>query len=124
MTLQLDELTTDGGWLPFEPDTAAYRQATGWDGAGAPPGLAVALARLAFTRGRPLPPGGVLLGIDVDVTDPLPEQGPWSFRVDATQRRTASGHLVVRIATRVDRFPRDPSVRDARVTFILRWPDA
>ncbi len=124
MTLQLDELTTDSAWLPFEPDVAGYREATGWDGDDAPPGLAVALARLAFTRGRPLPPGGVLLGIDVDVADPLPEHGPWSFRVDTSRRRTSSGQVVVRISTRVDRFPRDPSSRDARVTFVLRWPDA
>jgi hypothetical protein len=122
--LDLSDLPRDGRWEPLhlgEQDHAGYRELTGWDGAAMPAGLGMLAARLAFTRGRPLPPGGVLLGIDLDSRSAPPTDGNYEFSVDTETGEDSSGRTLVRVRTRLRR-PRDRDV--AEVTFVLRWPDA
>jgi hypothetical protein len=122
--LGLADLPTDGRWEPLhlgEDRHSAYRDLTGWDGAAMPAGVGILVARLAFTRGRPLPAGGVLLGIDLISQSAPPADGDYEFSVDTQTDRDRSGRTLVRVRTLLRR----PGGRDvAEVTFVLRWPDA
>ena len=70
--LRIEDLDTAGQWLHFDVGPhleRSYRQATGWSGAEAL-GLAAVVGRLAYTRGRTMPPGGVLREIALTTLGP------------------------------------------------------
>ena len=120
--LRIDELTTHDRWLKLVPDPDIenrYRDVTGWGGSAVPTGMSIILARLAFTRGRALPPGGVLLGIELDAHACPPADGRCEFRVttDVTLRR--SGHRFVKIVTSLRRPAKSEF---AEVAYLIRWP--
>lgn len=122
--LMLSDLATDGTWQELhleQHDHHEYRRLTGWDGPEMPAGLAIVAARRAFTQGRPLPPGGVLLGIELDSRSAPPEDGEYEFQVATDMREDSSGRMLVRVCTRLRR-PGGGDVAD--VAFVLRWPDA
>lgn len=122
--LELSDLATNGAWEQLHVDEQThlgYRRLTGWDGSDMPAGLGIVAARRAFTRGRPLPPGGVLLGIELDSRSAPPEDGEYEFQVDTGVRKDSSGRTLVRVCTRLRRAGGDDV---ADVTFVLRWPDA
>lgn len=121
--LALSDLATEGSWEQLHLEEQAhlgYRRLTGWDNPEMPAGLGIVAARRAFTRGRPLPAGGVLLGIELDSRSAPPEDGEYEFQVDAAVREDSSGRTLVRVCTRLRR-PGGGDVAD--VTFVLRWPD-
>jgi hypothetical protein len=121
--LALSDLATAGAWEQLHLEEEAnlgYRRLTGWDGPEMPAGLGIVAARRAFTRGRRLPPGGVLLGIELDSRSAPPEDGEYEFQVDAGVRKDSAGHTLVRVCTRLRR-PGGGDIAD--VTFLLRWPD-
>jgi len=73
--LRIEDLDTAGQWLHFDVGPhleRSYRQATGWSGAEAL-GLAAVVGRLAYTRGRTMPPGGVLREIALTTLGPAPQ---------------------------------------------------
>ena len=122
--LALSELTAQHDWEPLRLPAHVhddYRELTGWDRPELPAGLGVVVARRAFTRGRPLPPGGVLLGIEFDNHGVPPADGAYEFKVSTDVSRDSAGRTLARVSTRLRR-PRGERVAD--VTFVLRWPDA
>jgi hypothetical protein len=120
--LELADLPTSG-WEPLdigEQLDADYRTCTGWDGAEIPAGLCIVVARLAFTRGgRPLPPGGVLLEIDVTTHSTPPADGRYEFLTRTAVTPHHSGRSLLHAEIRL-REPDGPEVAD--VTFVIRWP--
>lgn len=109
------------GWEPLDVGhqlAADYRAVGGWDGAEAPAGLSIVVARLAFTRGgRPIPPGGVLLGIDMVAYCAPPSGGRYEFMASTTITSRHSVRPLVDVVIRL----RVPAGRDvAEVAFSLR----
>ena len=120
--LRIDELSTEDRWLTLDVDAGLegrYRDVSGWGGEAPASGLSIVLARLAFTRGRPLPPGGVLLEIELDSHATAPSSGRCDFRVGAQVTHHRSGHRFVRILTSL-RFPDGKCF--AEVVYLIRWP--
>lgn len=121
-TLSRAEISTENAWTAV-PGAAAeierYRQLTGAD-AELPAGLAVALSRRAFSRGQPLPPGGVMLGIDVAIGDWDARAGT-EFRCGTRERTDSAGRVIVTIDVEL-RSPAG-SGRSTTVAFVIRWPE-
>jgi hypothetical protein len=122
-TLGIAEIDTAGAWERVEVGPGlptAYAGATRRSADDEAVGWSVVAARLALTRGgRPLPPGGVLLGIDLVSHSLPPRDGRLEFctRTDVTPHR--SGRPLVRAHVRL----RTPEGRDvAEVAFSIRWP--
>lgn len=121
--LRLPEISTDGGWEPVETGpglAAAYCGATGWPGDEAAVGWSVVAARLALTRGgRPLPPGGVLLGITLRSHSLPPHDGRFEFRTTTETGTHRSGRPLLTAGVNL----RTPAGRDvAEVVFTILWP--
>jgi hypothetical protein len=121
--LRLADLDTDGRWgeVAAGPDLEQrYRAVTGWRGATAPVGLASVIGRLAYTRGRPMPPGGVLREIGQRTVGTPPADGRWQARVAHTVLGERSGRRRVAVTTdlRCTATGRDV----ATVRFVLDWP--
>ena len=120
--LTLAELETGGAWESFELDNGlpdAYAAATGRAAGGEAVGWSVVAARIALTRGgRPLPPGGVLLGIDLLSLSLPPRDGHLEFSIDTEVTPHRSGRPLVRAQVRL-RTPEGRHVAD--VTFAIRW---
>ncbi|MDQ0614270.1 hypothetical protein QF046_001911 [Microbacterium sp. W4I4] len=116
------ELSTDGAWVRDDPvDVAEYARLLRTD-APKPAGLAIAQARRAFARGRSLPPGGVLLGIDSAAGDGWQPGGTTEHRCDVRTRTDRAGRAVVTF----DVDLRTPGVdaSPSRVRFVIRWEAA
>lgn len=121
--LRIEDLDS-GGWQPFTaPDDLepAYRACTGWAGAETPRGLAAVVGRLAYTAGRPMPPGGVLLEMTQRDRGRLPDDGRYVVRVSSEVLGERAGRRRVRITTELALPGGDPV---ADVTFLLDWPAA
>lgn len=120
--LQIADLSTANQWIVFDIDSdleVRYRGVTGWDGDYSAAGMSIVAARRAFTRGRRLPPGGVLLGIELDSLDTLPADGHCEFRVETDVTQHRSGFLFVQIVTTL----RVPNGKEfAEVVYLIRWP--
>lgn len=120
--LHIADLSTANQWIGFDIDSdldMRYRGVTGWDGDDSAAGMSIVAARRAFTRGRPLPPGGVLLGIELDSHDTLPADGHCEFRVETDVTRHRSGFPFVQIVTTL----RVPDGKEfAEVVYVIRWP--
>ena len=121
------ELSTQGAWLPVPgdaPKLATYRELTGGQAddakASAPIGFAVVAARRALTRDRPLPAGGVLLGIEA-APGSWAGRAPAEFRCTTTERTDSKGRRIVtaRVELRSQRRRGWPT----HVEFALRWPE-
>ena len=122
--LTLGEIDTAGTWRQAPPVTGlarTYRDLTGATEETDAGGLAVVWGRRMFSRGRPLPPGGVLLGIEVELVADVPRNGPEEFWVDVAVRRRAGSRPVVTIMTRLRRAQAEPF---AEVAFVMLWPEA
>lgn len=123
--LRLSELPTHGAWEELDAGAQleiGYRAVTDWKGGSASAGLSIVVARLAFTRGgRPLPPGGVLLGIDLVSYSSPPNDGRFEYLVTTEVIPHRSGKPPLRASTRL-RVPEGRHVAD--VTFAIRWPGA
>lgn len=119
--LELDELATDG-WVPLEMDPGVaqdHARLAQRDGVGA--GVVVPWARLAFTGGRPLPSGGVLLSISVDLHDKVPSR-PTARRTQVDVRERGSGRpAIVTVTTGLGANDAAPF---CAVVFVLMWPVA
>lgn len=122
--LSLGDLDTGGAWVPMETEPelmTEYAAATGWPAGRRATGWSIVVGRLALTRGgRPLPPGGVLLGINLRSCAPPPTDGRWEFRVDTTVAPHRSGRPIL-TATVALRSGDGSEV--AEVTFVLQWPE-
>lgn len=120
-TLSRAEISTQGAWLTA-PETASlladYRALTG-TGLAEPAGAAVVVARRAFTRGKQLPTGGVLLGMDV-VLGSWEGAGGAQFRCGTAERVDSRGRVIVTVNVEL-RAPRRTSA-PTRISFSLRWP--
>lgn len=122
--LHVDDLDTGGRWLPYQvPDRleAAYRAATGWAGPTPPRGMVAVVARLAYTAGRPMPPGGVLVEMSLRNLGPVPSDGRYGVRLDHEVLGERQGRRRVRVNTSL-RTPAGADVAEAG--FLLDWPAA
>lgn len=121
--LRPQDISTDGRWQPVEFEEASieatYRSLVGTRQDGTPLGLLVPIARKAFARGRPLPAGGVLLGIDVTPGASPPRTVRLEYRASTRERRDRQNRLVLTIA--VDLRATDIG-HVGTVSFTLRWP--
>jgi hypothetical protein len=111
--LRIEDLDTAGQWLHSDVGPhleRSYRQATGWSGAEAL-GLAAVVGRLAYTRGRTMPPGG----------DPraCTSNGCYLIRVDSDVRGEQARRRRVHVVTGLRQ--RDGAAV-AEVGFVLDWP--
>lgn len=121
--LTLAEVGTGGAWASAQIDPGlipTYETLLGTSRGDVPAGVVVVWARRAFSRGRPLPPGGVLLGIDVELGDGALPLGPDGFMVQVDVRRRDRGRPVVTIRVALRTNAHEPF---ARVSFVLLWPD-
>jgi hypothetical protein len=119
--LRIEDLDT-GGWRSFQAPAdleAAYRASTGWRRAERPRGLAAVVARLAYTAGRPMPPGGVLVEMTQRDLGQLPADGRYVVQVTSALLGERAGRRRVRVTTAL-RTPEGAAVAD--VTFLLDWP--
>ena len=123
--LRLEELSTDGAWLPLELDpdfAAAYARATDRPDNRPVAGWSIVVARLGLTRGgRPLPPGGVLLGITLTSLAVPPTDGGWEYSTHTTVSPHRSGHPT--LTATVSLRAAASATPIAEVTFGLRWPE-
>lgn len=120
--LQVEDLDTAGRWLPCETPPGlevAYREATGWQGQDPPRGLAAVVGRLAYTAGRPMPPGGVLVEMSLANQGPLPQDGRYEVRVAHEVLGERDGRRRVRVTTSLRRPDGQPV---AEAGFLLDWP--
>ena len=120
--LRIEDLDTAGQWLHFDVGPhleRSYRQVTGWSGAERPWGLAAAVGRLAYTRGRTMPPGGVLREITLTTLGPAPANGRYLIRVDSDVRGEQARRRRVHVVTGLRQ--RD-GAGVAEVGFVLDWP--
>jgi hypothetical protein len=121
-TLRLEDLDTFGDWVAFESPAGlerAYRDATGWEGPEAPRGLASVVGRLAYTAGRSMPPGGVLVEMTLRDLGALPEDGRYDVRLSHEVLGERAGRRRVRVAVNLRRADGAP-VADAG--YLLDWP--
>ena len=122
--LSIADIDTGGSWHPLDAGAdllTAYCAATGWTSDLPAVGCSIIAARLALTRGgRPLPPGGVLLGIEIRSRSLPPSDARFEYRTTTEVTRSRSGHLLVRacVQLRVAAPGRDV----AEVAFTIRWP--
>lgn len=115
------ELSTHGSWRAAPraaPDLDEYRRLAATS-APMPAGAAIVAARRAFTRGEPLPPGGILLGIDVELGGWEPS-GDTEYRCDVVERAGSGGRVDVRVS--VELRSRAGEQHPSVVAFALRWP--
>jgi hypothetical protein len=115
------ELSTHGSWRAAPsavPDVDEYRRLTGAT-APMPAGATIVAARRAFTRGEPLPPGGVLLGIDVELGGWEPSADT-EYRCDVVERERTGGRIDVLVS--VELRSRAAEHHPSAVSFSLRWP--
>lgn len=120
-TLRIEHLDTEG-WRPYQAPRdleAAYRASTGWTGADRPRGLAAVVARLAYTAGRSMPPGGVLVEMTQRDLGPLPADGEYAVQVSSEILGERAGRRRVRVATSLRGAGGVPV---ADVDFLLDWP--
>lgn len=124
--LSRDGISTNDQWIATGVGVmplSTYRELAA-SRARKPHGLAVVAARRAFTRDLPLPPGGVLLGIDAIVGEDWRLDESSYFRCSVAERRDSKGRLVLTINTELR-----PSVgaagaaEVANVRFALLWPE-
>lgn len=112
-------LATNGTWVADDPvEVATYTRLTG----SAEPhaaGLAVVQARRAFTQKAPLPPGGVLLGIDSATGRGWVAGARTEYRCDVDSRTDRAGRSVVTYDVDL-RTPGEPG-EPAHVRFLIRW---
>jgi hypothetical protein len=119
--LTIEDLGTGGRWRDVRlPEwlEREYRNVTGWSEPATPIGLAPVVARLAYTDGRSMPPGGVLRQISLTPLGNPPSDGPWEARIRA-------GVLGVRADRRrvaIDCDLRSADGDIAAVRFELDWP--
>lgn len=128
--LSWSEISTYGEWRTptfRELDIVRYRALTG-EGSDsylgpttASPGLAVVAARRAFTGDMPLPPGGVLLRVDLSPGDGWNPFAGTEYRCDTSDERDHKGRLRVQIDVQL-RSPELSGVPD-KVGFTLLWPE-
>ncbi|GAA1422518.1 hypothetical protein GCM10009640_15380 [Agrococcus citreus] len=114
------ELSTHGSWRAAPraaPDLDEYRRLAA-TAARVPAGATIVAARRAFTRGEPLPPGGVLLGIDVEPGSWEPS-GDTEYRCDVSERPRSGGRVDVRVS--VELRSRADEAHPSVVAFALRW---
>lgn len=119
--LQTADLDTNGGWTEVEVDANLerdYRSVTSFSGADVPFGLASVVGRLAYTKGRVMPPGGVLREISQTNHGPIPADGAWRARVSSTVVGERAGRRRIAVLTELRRG--DANV--ASVRFLLDWP--
>lgn len=120
--LRPEDVDSGGQWRPFTAPPALerdYRAVTGWSRAEVPRGLAAAVGRLAYTAGRPMPPGGVLLEMSLRSHGPLPEDGRYEVRTASELVGERDGRRRVRVTASLRR-PDGAPVADAG--FLLDWP--
>lgn len=119
--LRLEDLDS-GGWWAFtaparlEPD---YRAVTGWSGDEVPQGLAAVIGRLAYTAGRPMPPGGVLVEMSLHPQGPLPRDGRYEVRTSYDVLGERKGRTRVLVTASLRRPDGTPV---AKTGFVLDWP--
>ncbi|MDZ5446361.1 hypothetical protein U2F26_27110 [Micromonospora sp. 4G57] len=121
--LDVDDVSTGGEWvtLAVPPDLdQAYRAVTGWGAPEPPVGLGTVVARLAWTRGRPMPPGGVLVEMTLRRLDIPPADNHWLARVDTDVVGVRDGRRRVRVTTQLRAAADGRDVAD--VDFLLDWP--
>ena len=121
--MKISEIATNSEWKTLDVGRhleACYRSTTEWEGTGSSAGLSIIVARHAFTRGRRLPPGGVLLGIDLRSVSPPPSDGRYEFLIDTEVAPHRSGKSLVRVLTQL-RNTKGKLV--ARVMFAILWPN-
>lgn len=119
--LRLEDLDS-GGWRPFTapPELEVdYRAVTGWSGAEIPQGLAAVVGRLAYTAGRPMPPGGVLVEMSLHSQGPLPRDGRYEVRTGHDVIGERKGRRRVRVTASLRRPDGMPV---AETGFLLDWP--
>lgn len=119
--LRVADLATGGRWIDVatRPDLEQrYREVTGYSGAAPPAGLASVVARLAYTGGRVMPPGGVLRKITQSSRGPLPVTGAWQARIASTVDEVRPGRRRVTVTTEIRRG----GAEVAAVRFVLDWP--
>lgn len=120
--LSREELSTQGAWIAVpvgSQEIERYRQLTSAR-AELPAGLAVAIARRAFSRGRPLPPGGVMLGVDAALGEWDAGRGA-EFRCGTRERADSAGRAIVTID--VELRSAAAGARPTTVSFAIRWPE-
>lgn len=121
-TLRLEDLDTAGGWVTFrapERLERAYRAATGWTGSEAPRGLASVVGRLAYTAGRPMPPGGILVEMRLQSRGEPPADGTYEARIGHRVLGERDGRRRVWVAVELRR---PDGARVADVAYLLDWP--
>lgn len=114
------ELSTRGSWRAAPraaPDLEEYRRLTA-STVSAPAGATIVAARRAFTRGEPLPQGGILLGIDVDLGGWEPS-GDTEYRCDVVEQARSGGGVDVRVSVKLR--SRAAAMHPSTVSFALRW---
>lgn len=115
------DIPTRGAWRRVPAiQTARYRALSGGTTAADPAGLAVVAARRAFTRSRPLPPGGVLLTIETTFfREFCPDEG-LEFRCSVDERIDRGGRMIIGVNVEL----RAPGAGCAAlVRFVMLWPD-
>lgn len=121
VALEPDEIATDG-WVPLDIDPrVAQQHAQLAQGLAGGPGIVVAWARLAFAGGRPMPAGGVLLSVCVNLLDRVPPR-PTGHRTRVHVRERGPGRLAIVTVSTDLRAAAGPPF--CVVTFVLLWPTA
>lgn len=122
--LALADIATGAEWMPVHADSGvltAYEALLGVSPGEVPAGIVIVWARRAFSRGRSLPAGGVLLAVDVELIDPPPlPSGPDTCMIGVEVRHREGGRPVVTIVVALRAGPGGPF---ARVSFVLLWPE-
>jgi len=122
-TVTVADLSTQGQWQRFDapPDLEpGYRAVTGLTGDAPPRGLASVVGRLAYTRGRDMPPGGVLRELSLRTLGPPPADGSYDVRVAANVLGERAGRKRVRVVVSLRRAADGGDVADAG--YLLDWP--
>lgn len=120
--LRVEDIDTAGQWVPFEAPAGlerTYREATGWSAERPPRGLAAVVGRLAYTAGRQMPPGGVLVEMSLRNRGDLPADGRYEVRLSHEVLGERAGRRRVRITAALRRVD-GTAVADAG--FLLDWP--
>lgn len=121
--LTVADLSTQGQWQRFyaPPDLEPeYRAVTGLTGNAPPHGLASVVGRLAYTRGRDMPPGGVLRELTLRTVGLPPGDGAYDVRVGADLLGERAGRKRVKVVVSLRRAGDGGNVADAG--YLLDWP--
>lgn len=119
--LRLEDVDS-GGWRAFTapPELERdYRAVTGWSRAEVPQGIAAVVGRLAYTAGRPMPPGGVLVEMSLHHQGTLPRDGRYEIRTVYDVLGERKGRRRVRVTASLRRVDGNPV---AEAGFLLDWP--